>query len=288
MKPRINIAGAFAKKHLIVPWIYNNKDIIDHVDITVYDGINLCPWNGGRVNRDIKYDDKTINFYRSNNITIALTFTNPVIELTDSIGNHLLDKFHHDGNYIISVNEQLYEYIKNKYPKYRHTRSITGFGLLPVPMTTDTVNIYKELESKYDYIVPRMEHVFDPLFDQLNQDKYEVMVNDTCVYGCPYFDDHFKKIAHQNCRFTNPWKDGDPKELEEVEECWLPNFDPDVGHVKTIEKLGDKYGMDLTIKQMKSLLSRGIRSFKVTGREMPDEDFRDEMSKYLQVYKQYL
>lgn len=288
MKPRINIAGAFAKKHLLVPWFFKNKAALKSIDVTVYDGINLCPWNGGRINRDIHYDDKTLNFYYRNNITVALTFTNPVIDLNNSIGLHLLEKFHREGNVIISVNEELLRYVKDKYPLYKHTRSITGFGLLPVPMKDTTVKYYTELQDKYDYIVPRMEHVFDPLFDELDQKKYEVMVNDTCIYGCPHFDDHFRQIAHQNCKFNNPWKEGDVKELTDVEECWLPNFDPDVGHLKTIEKLGDDYGMDLTTKQMKRLIDRGINNFKVTGREMTDSNFQHEMNIYLDVYKQYL
>ena len=288
MKPRINIAGGFAKKHLLIPWFFKNKSMHDTVDVTVYDGIQLCPWNGGRINRDLQYDDKTIDFYYRNNISIAMTFTNPVIDLNDSIGLHLLEKFHHSGNYIISVNMDLYKYIKDNFPKYKHTRSITGFGKLPVPMNKKTVKTYKDLEKYYDYIVPRMEHVFDPMFKELNQNKYEVMVNDTCVYGCPYFDDHFKQIAHQNCKYTNPWKDGNKEELTDVEECWLPNFDPDVGHIPTMEKLGEDYGMDLTTKQMKRLAGRGIRSFKVTGREMTDDDFQHEMNIYLDVYKQYI
>ena len=287
-RPRINIAGAFAKKHLLVPYFFNNKHMHEHVDITVYDGINLCPWNGGRINRDIHYDNKTVDFYYRNNISIALTFTNPIIDLTDPIGLHLLEKFHHPGNYIISVNDKLYDYIKKNFPDYKHTRSITGFGKLPVPMRDETVALYKELEPKYDYIVPRMEHVFDQKFESLDQTKYEVMVNDTCIYGCPHFHEHFGKIAEQNCKFSNPWKQGDTKELTDIEECWLPNFDPDVGHLKTIEKLGDNYGMDLTTKQMRRLAARGIRSFKVTGREMTDDNFRHEMNIYLDVYREYV
>ena len=97
---RFNIAGAFSKRKELRLYFFNNKNIIKNFDITVYDGINNCSWNGGRINRDICYDDKVINFYYRNNISIALTFTNPVIDLTDKTGNELLKKFHKKGNVI--------------------------------------------------------------------------------------------------------------------------------------------------------------------------------------------
>ena len=101
---RFNIAGAFSKNKELKLYLFKNKDIIKNFDITVYDGINSCAWNGGRINRDILYDDKTIEFYYRNNISIALTFTNNVIDLNDKEGNKLLEKFHKEGNVIISAN----------------------------------------------------------------------------------------------------------------------------------------------------------------------------------------
>ena len=103
-KIRFNVGGAFAKKDQLILFFFRNEDILEKYDITVYDGTNNCQWNGGRINRDISYTDKAINFYYRNNITIALTFTNPVIDLGDKVGNELLEKFHKSGNIIISIN----------------------------------------------------------------------------------------------------------------------------------------------------------------------------------------
>ena len=103
-------------------FFFKNKHILEYFDITVYDGINNCQWNGGRINRDISYTDKVIDFYYRNNITIALTFTNPVIDIQDVVGHELLEKFHRDGNVVISVNDALRNYIKSIFPKYKHTR----------------------------------------------------------------------------------------------------------------------------------------------------------------------
>jgi len=287
---RFNIAGAFSKSKELRLYFFNNKNIIKNFDITVYDGINNCSWNGGRINRDICYDDKVINFYYRNNISIALTFTNPVIDLTDKTGNELLKKFHKKGNVIITANETLLNYIKEKYPLYKHTRSITSFGKINVPMTDDDFNLYKRLEKLYDYIVPRCEHIFDKRFIDLDQNKYEIMLNDTCIYNCPYYGIHFEEIAKQNRLYKKPWVDAGQKEMYEVEECWLSErstykkpkgFDPNIGQEKVIKKLGDSYGMDLKTSQIKQLIKQGVNNFKITGREMTFEDFSSELNIYL-------
>jgi len=103
---RINLGGAFSKKQQIVPFVIKNKHMLKSFETVVFDGINNCPWNGGRINRDIQYDNKTIDFYYRHNIGIALTFTNPHIDLKNVIGNKLLEKLHHEGNYIISINPE--------------------------------------------------------------------------------------------------------------------------------------------------------------------------------------
>lgn len=280
-KIRFNIAGAFAKQQQLIMFFYNNKDILSRFDITVYDGVNSCQWNGGRINRDIVVTDYAMEFYYRHGISIALAFTNPVIDLDDEIGNELLHKFHRDGNYVISVNETLRQYIKTHFPMYKHTRSITAFGDINVPMKDSDVEMYRSLEDKYDFIVPRSEHVFDERFKELSVVKYEIMLNDTCAYNCPHYGEHFKKIAEQNTMFKKPWVEGGRDNMKKVEECWLPHFNPDIGHAPTIKRYGENYGMELTTSQINRLRKKGIRSFKITGREMKYEDFETELNTYL-------
>ena len=80
-KIRFNIGGAFAKSKQLMMFLFRNKAALQQFDITVYDGTNSCAWNGGRINRDITYTDEAIDFYYRNNITVALTFTNPIINI---------------------------------------------------------------------------------------------------------------------------------------------------------------------------------------------------------------
>jgi hypothetical protein len=289
---RVNIAGAFSKWQSLLPYIVKNKNVFRGFDVTVYDGIDNCAWNGGRINRDITCSDMVMDFYYRNNISIALTFTNPVVNISDRVGNELLEKFHKADNVIISINTKLREYIKKNFPLYKHTHSITGFGKISVPMCDDDVVKYQKLEQHYDYIVPRCEHVFDDRFGELNVTKYEVMLNDTCVYNCPYYGEHFKKIAEQNRKFDKPWLQGGQDKMKNIEECWLSNqssykqpsfFNPEEYDNKDREKHGDSYGMDLNMGQIKRLLHQGVDNFKITGREICPSSYLPEMDKYISM-----
>ena len=54
--------------------------------------------------------------------------------------------------------------------------------------------------------MPRSEHIFDKAFLGLDRKKYEIMLNDTCVYNCKHYGEHFKKIAEKNRVVGNPFK----------------------------------------------------------------------------------
>lgn len=260
---RYLLAGAFSKSIPLIKFISNR--MVDNTKLVVYDGINKCSWNGGRINRDVYYNDALIEYYYSRGISIALTMSNHNIDLTDKVGNHLLEKFHKEGNALIIVNDDLRKYVRENFPKYDLIFSITGMGRLNIPLQDNDVDWYKDLESKYDWIVPRFEHIFDPRASELDSTKWEVMLNDTCVWGCKYYDQHFKAIADENTA-GRPYS-------KEVEECWLPKFDP---------SKDSKYEeMDIEPPAMKRLREMGVTSFKITGREMQDEEYYQELIRFV-------
>ena len=260
---RYLIAGAFSKSIPIIKFLGQRK--IDNTQLVVYDGINKCRWNGGRINRDVYYNDALIEYYYSKGISIALTMSNHRINLDDETGNHLLEKFHKEGNALIIINEDLRQYVRKNFPKYDLIFSITGMGLLNIPLQDSDVAWYKDLESKYDWIVPRFEHIFDARANELDKTKWEVMLNDTCIYGCKYFDEHFKAIADENTA-GRPYS-------REVEECWIPKFDPNIE---------SKYPcMDIKPDNMRRLLDVGVRSFKIIGREMTDDEYYGELVQFV-------
>jgi len=259
---RYLIAGAFSRTIPIFEALTKYKG---SARILVYDGINKCKWNGGRINRDVVYNDGTINYYYSKGVGIALTFTNNNIDLTDPIGNHLLEKFHKEGNAIILVNSRLRKYIRENYPKYELIYSITGMGTLNIPLEDIDIQVYHHLESVYDWIVPRFEHVFDKRADELDRTKWEVMVNDTCVWKCKRFDEHFKAIARENT-LGNEYS-------EEVEECWIKGFNPDIDSRQD--------AMDIDLEHVNKLKLLGVQSFKIIGRELDDHTYAGELKRYL-------
>lgn len=259
---RYLIAGAYSKSIAILKFLGHYKG---NAKIVVYDGINKCKWNGGRINRDVYHTDGLTNYYYNKDISIALTFTNHNIDVTDKVGNELLEKFHKEGNAIILINEELRNYIRTNFPKYDLIYSITGMGLLNVPMQDSDVEFYKDLESKYDWIVPKFEHIFDPRANELNKGMWEVMVNDTCIWNCKYYDQHFKAIANENT-LGNEYSAA-------VEECWIKGFNPDKE---------SKYNcMDIDGEHIQKLKDAGVRSFKITGRELKDDVYYNELMKYV-------
>ena len=53
----INIAGAFKKSHILIPFLLKNKNI----EMCFYDGVNFCRWNGGRINENNNFKDFMFN-----------------------------------------------------------------------------------------------------------------------------------------------------------------------------------------------------------------------------------
>lgn len=269
----LNVAGAvvhydeFIKKLPILK--LKNKNI----HFNVYEGPNLCHWNGGRINRDIILTEEMIQRYNKFGITISLTFTNPIIDLNDEVGNDLLlmlnksQEMYNIRNKIILVNEELRQYIREKYPKFELIYSITGHPS-NTKITDELIDRYKDLETKYDWIVPKFEVVFEPEFyNMVDNSKYELLINDTCIYSCPHYYEHFKAIAEQNTISKNPWKELGHDHCFKVEECWLDWFDPSMGCQKHKDKFGERMGMNYTRDMIKKAQTLGYKSFKISGRE---------------------
>jgi hypothetical protein len=260
---RYLLAGAFSKSIPLIKFLGQRS--VDSSKLIVYDGINKCRWNGGRINRDVYYKDSLIDYYYSKCVSIALTFSNHKINLADPLGNELLEKFHKEGNALIIVNDDLRKHVRANFPKYDLIYSITGMGLLNIPLQDEDIAFYKQLEQDYDWIVPRFEHIFDKRANELDKTKWEVMLNDTCVYGCKHWDAHFKAIADENTA-GRPYS-------KEVEECWLPKFD--------FNKDSKYECMDIKPDAMRKLIDLGVQSFKITGREMTDEEYYGELTRFV-------
>lgn len=255
------IAGGFVKFKIITDALRNISQK-RYRDIVVFDGCGDLPWNGGRVNvYNEPFNLLKYKYYQSKGIGFYCTFSNDVIDLENPEGNKILDVLNRGkNNGVIVCNHTLRDYIREKYPNLKICLSITYFDSIEVPE-----NI-KELEEKYDYICPRFEMIFNPDFLKIiNPKKYKIMLNDTCKYGCKLWKKHFSEISRYN-RDNN----GDPYKIQE---CWLPNFNPDIE--------SECECMDLDENAIEKCKNIGYENFKISGREMTDTDFLDEIRKYM-------
>lgn len=285
-KIKINIAGAVVHFESLIKELRILQLTNKNIQFTVYEGPNKCQWNGGRINRDIELTDEIIQKYNNAGISISLAFTNPEIDLTDQVGNELLQKLNYYGNLynvknkIVLVNEDLRKYLRENYD-FELIYSITGHQS-DVKITDNLINYYKELELKYDYIVPKFELVFqEDFYNNINVEQYELLINDTCKYACPFYYEHFKEIAKQNTLSKNPWKELGFDHCYKTEECWLPKFDPSIGSEQDKEKHKDKLGMAYNREMMQNALKIGYNCFKLSGRENTSEHIVNDIKRYI-------
>jgi len=275
-KLSINIAGAFTFNFTE---FFLKSAIYKKFNITVYDGVNNCQWNGGRINRPIYIDQKDIERYNKLGIAVSLTFSNHIIDLNDDTGQTLL-KWLNDSqikygiqNEITLVNEDFLKHLRSNY-NFILKYSITGHDSKQKNVEELKV-YYKRLELLYDKIVPKMEDVFKNVFS--NNNKYELMLNDTCLENCPYYNEHFKAINFINKNtlidINNLYNDN-----KSIEECWLSNFDPN------IPNMNNNCGMDFNESMFKESLSKGFNSFKISGRENKQEDILNDIKYYIRIY----
>ena len=276
-----NIAGAFSRYRAILKY-FEKKDIFDrYKKINVYDGIEMCSWNGGRLNQDIKYDESLRDLYYSLGWSISLTFTNNTIDLSDKTGNFLLEKMHHEGNSVILINNDLKEYIQNNFPKYRIIYSTVGCSFATYPMDNKTYKMYSKIASSYDSFVPRSDNNFDDLLRLLPKDKIEILVSDTCILNCPLREKHYNRYAKLNKSI--PSKEDSSSYIGD---CLI---DKDTFTKRTnlmCKALKDRYPFFLHPYQIKKLILEGFYNFKIHGRDSDDTLMFKFLERYLVDYSQ--
>lgn len=253
----IVLAGAASRFQQISYFLFKHKQILHDMKFTVFDGLDNCKWNGGRINSNCSLTKEQEQFYVNNNVGINLIFTNNIIDVNDVTGNALLERFHKPGNGVVLVNDDLRKYIRINFPKYKITFSITGTDDISMPMSQKDFNHYTDLEEKYDYIVPRAEHNLDDKLKDLDKSKYEIYVTEGCVPCCPVWTKHYNYIAEGN-REENNYT---PEIAKKYENCMLKCSEGDLRW----DKLNFDTLLNSTDEIMK-LYSSGFSRFKISGR----------------------
>ena len=96
------------------------------------------------------------------------------------------------------------------------------------------------------------------------------MLNDTCIFKCPKWHQHFEAInsANRNPLLTI-------EQAQKISECWIKGFDPNIESKSPL-----KTGMDLNKESLIKSKEIGYCNFKLSGRELSKKDFLDDLIKY--------
>jgi len=276
----VKIGGAVSKYETILLWNVKNSNLVKNIQITYYDMPNDCVWNGGRINRTIELTDRIVNTFNKLKHGICLGFTNHVIiDIDDSVGNHLLKMVTGENNPnklhgVVLCSETLRRYLRKNFSELKLTYSITGHP------TTDQLffeGYYKELEEKYDVIVPKYSHLDKilPLMEagKLDGSKYEILINDNCNVTCQFYHEHFAQISYMNSIIDQPWETEHSKSYQvEIK----PKLKSGV-----IKKEPNCIQDNLFVNQLQRFYDAGVRHFKISGRDLVDEEFLRQLPIHL-------
>ena len=156
-------------------------------------------WNGGRANKpfDISFDDikNNIDLINQNGISVRYTFTNSLIKsnhLNDQISNKLMELANNGMNGVIVASEDLYNYLKEKYPNFHYVYSITNCSL--------NIEDYNKAYDKYDTLVldQRLNKNIDFLKKLKGKEKIEILINHFCPINCPNIKKHYLSYSIYN------------------------------------------------------------------------------------------
>jgi len=287
----LHIGGVLRHFPDYIPLLFSLKSKYKFLRFIGYDSFKDLQQSGGRINYFASdYDIEKLELLRKTNLfdsfNIQLGNFYYIKEEIDLIKQRLTDiLLFFDKVYVTLSNEYLLSKLKQFFGNnIVAICSITRVQLSSIECDRKDSLMYKRLEKIFDLIVPRCEHVFQENFiKSVNLNKYIIMINDTCKYACPYWKSHFK--VYHKLNVSHKWKLFNKQQIYKFHECWLKDFNPYEENHQERCIYGDKYGMDLTAKQIKELIEHGVKHFKISGRELTSSRFTQELKDQLQKFE---
>lgn len=287
-----NLSGGIVHRDLLLPFI--DAFEVPDISFSVHDGFSGLSWSGGREygsRLDLGLLDELVEQYRQRNVGFNLLFSNHLLraeDLTNELGNRLLDKFHDERNGVVLCDGLLADYVRERYPKYRLIRSVINAYLDEVIYLRPSaiVSYFQEQLRHYDRVVvpSELNERFD-ILDQLDKGKLEFLVNNNCFWHCPYATQHYAQIA-RGYKLTGGSR---TRVCLAKAAARGPEGDRMIQHMhryagildeagKPIKKL--KLGQSITLKkswmkpeQVAQMQRKGCVHFKLQGRDVPTKDF---------------
>ncbi len=279
-----NVSGLFAQDRLILSFIKVVTEFLGAPN--PISSVHGCPpllWNSGRITMNLDKDaiDATLDSYAKMGMPVYLTFSNHLIEkedLDDISCNYLLDKVAEgENNGVILVSDILADYIRNRHPHIKLMSSIIR------PTFYDGVrdkDYYESLAKIFDCVVflPDDIFAFDMLNSLENKDKFEVIANEPCLYGCKTRRLHYSFLAKYNKRDILL----DDKSMNfEMKVCKSKPFFKQINVHIGQENADRARNCNLNLKEFNAIYDMGFRRFKLQGRNEAPPSFIYDLTKYM-------
>ena len=250
------------------PELFNDNTKIE----ACYGNFQFCLFDGGRVFNQYRQTTKEemefiINEYNNvYQVPVRLIFTSNQLKpehFYDRFCNVILELCHNDMNQIVLVDDNLREYIHERFPKYSFISSTTK-------CLTNAEDLRKELknpnfiETCLDYNLNKNFKLLE-LFSEEEKNKSEFLINAICPPGCPNRKDHYRLNSllylNYNKEYRVPQCPILGNTLDPITTCSKNNLSP--------QEIYEKYA------------PMGFKHFKLEGRTLPDIEIACNYVKYL-------
>lgn len=228
-----------------------------------------CKFSGGRALHSYPVTPaliaSTIEAYGEFDIACRFTFQNTELtkeDLSDPYSNSILECLASCNptkrNGVIVYSDLLTEYIRDKYPSLELVSSLVK-PAVEVGLIKDTPKYYNKLLKRYNTVVVNASRVFDEGFlDALDDvSRIEVIVNSKCIKNCPFAAQHYKQLSKDNIFWVDSGFAIRNENRDNIMDKCLP----------LKQKDGGRRMLVMDDNQIKYLVDKGVRHFKLEGRE---------------------
>ncbi len=219
-------------------------------------------WNGGSYwfgqgmsrNQIIEY----FEWYKTKNVELQLTFTNPIIEpldVHDRYCNAVLEiASHYDFVEVLVASDVLEKHIREKYPNMKIDKSIIATTR---DRNGEQDNIDSYIQSLENYNMSVLPRKYSKDFNFLNQipedkrNKFEILITDPCAISCPRLYSHYEDMAK-----AQMWIEGG----EECSKCTA--FNPQ----NPFRQWTYRNQRVTSFEDLRKYEEKGFTEFKISGR----------------------
>lgn len=241
---------------------------LDRIIDSAYGFPSGLPWNGGRINpiRDYspqELNDRMYQLFSIPNLQLRHTCTNKLI--TESLAydwycNFFLEVWGREGDGIIVNNPILIDYLQKNYPQFQYIYSTT-LGL------TEIEDINAKTETNLLVLNYNYNNNNEYLQKLTHPNNIEILCAEPCIMHCPHRDQHYTSLSKLQLWLT----------LDEEEDIDVCPFNCEGSPFYRIQQLPTA----ISNERINELSDMGFQYFKISGRSISSEQWRETVLYYL-------